>query len=334
VGISKHSHIAARGYLKAWSLDGQVGVGWVNRDDGPPRLPLSHAAVRSGFCLDRDADGTTNDWLEKQMSRVEAPAIDILRRLEDDWPVDIKARAKLSEFLALQYLRSPAYRKWHAQALPGARDTVRKPEHTDELLDAVEAHLSEDRQRHLMIAGQMPMVGTFIANMRWTLLRCGSPRLITSDQPLVPVAAGPRQPISAVSPRGMSSIAEIRFAVTPQTLLLLTWQDDHTPETIVKMPYEAVRNHNTLVVAQADEQWFHHPSARPEYKRQDAQWPSIVSTLPGITGTPFDTARHQVVKAEALKAVEGEGPHAGELLVIEWQAAGARATPPAAGAPA
>jgi hypothetical protein len=124
VGLSKHSHIAARGYLKAWSEDGKVGVGWVKRDDGPSRLPLSHVAVRSGFYLDQDPDGTTSDWLEKQMGRVEASAIEILRGLEDDWPVDRESRAKLSEFLALQYVRSPAYRRWHEQARPAARETI------------------------------------------------------------------------------------------------------------------------------------------------------------------------------------------------------------------
>ena len=321
VPLARRSHIAARGYLKAWSEDDKVGVGWVKRD-GPALLALNSVAVRTGFYLDQDPDGSTNDWFETQMARVESPSIDILRRLGSGWPLDMKARAKLSEFLGLQYVRSPAYRRWHAQALEIAQEEVRS-EHSEEELRAAEDFLAQDRQRHLMMAEQLPMVGTFFANMRWTLLRSGSPRVVTSDQPLVPVSVGERLPASAISHGGMTSIAEVRFAVSPFELLLLTWQDDHGPEPIIKLAHDALRNHNTLVIAQADEQWFHHPSARAEYKRQGGEWPSIVSTLPGVAGTPFDTARHRAVKAAALDVLEGA--HRGELVVIEWRSGSVQA---------
>jgi hypothetical protein len=163
------------------------------------------------------------------------------------------------------------------------------------------------------------MIGTFFANMHWTLLRCGSPRLATSDHPLVPITAGEMQPVSAIAVGGMSNVAEVRFAASPQRLLLLTWRDEYTEEPSVKRTHDMVRNHNTLVIAQAEEQWFHHPSRPAEYRPHGRNWPSIVATLPGMGGlTPIETSRHRVVKQAALEVLETEGPERDGIRVIDW----------------
>jgi hypothetical protein len=319
MGLATHSHIAAKGYLKAWTENGVLGVGWVNRD-GPNRLPPSQVAVRSGFYIDEDADGTASDWFEKQMARLESAAITALRRMETDWPIDTEMRATLSEFLGLQYLRSPAYRRWHTDALRNATDEIRREgsKYLDDHLLAAEALMAKARERHKTMAAQLPLAGTVFMNMHWTLLRSGSPRLATSDHPLVPVTAGQMQPVAAISSAGVLGVAEFRFAVSPQLLLLLTWMDEYDVEPIRKMPHQFVRNHNTLVIAQAEEQWFHHPSRRPEYGR-DGSWPSLVSGLPGIRGgTPFDTRRHQVVKQVANEIVETTGRERQGIRSIDW----------------
>lgn len=347
MGLAKHSHIAAKGYLKAWTEDGLLGVGWVNRE-GPTLLPPSQVAVRSGFYLDQGPDGSANDWFEGQMGRVESSALRVLRRVETDWPMDTAARATLSEFLALQYLRSPAYRRWHADTVQTASENVRrqKTDRTEEQILAAEAILVKDRERHLLMAAQLPVAGTVFVNMHWTLLRSGSPRLATADHPLVPVAVGERQPVSAISPGGLMGIAEVRFAVSPRLLLLLTWRDEHGAEPTLRMPHNLVVNHNTLVIAQAEEQWFHHPSRRAEHGRSGS-WPSLVSQLPGMRGvTPLGTRRHNVVKQVALEVVESEGPERDGIRSIDWpsvrrKSSGSkpterrdhRPTPPAAAAP-
>jgi hypothetical protein len=320
MGLAKHSHIAARGYLKAWTKGGLLGVGWVNRD-GPTLLPPSEVAVRSGFYLDQDTDGSANDWFETQMGRVESKALTALRHLETDWPIDGSARAALSEFLGLQYLRSPAHRRWYVEAIGNAADSQRRgegPDLTEDQIREIEAILSTDRERHLSIAAKLPVAGTFFMNMHWTLLRCGSPRLATSDHPLVPGPFGQNQPVAAISPTGLTGIAEVRFAVSPRLLLLLTWQDEYDDEPILKMPHDLVLNHNTLVIAQAEEQWFYDRSRRPEH-RKSGSWPSLVSELPGMGGvTPFDTERHRVVKQAGLEIVETKGPERKGIRGIDW----------------
>jgi hypothetical protein len=319
MGLATHSHIAAKGYLKAWTENSLPGVGWVGRD-GPDRLPPSEVAVRSGFYIDEDPDGTASDWFETQMARLESKAITGLRRMEDDWPLEEAARATLSEFLGLQYLRSPAYRRWHADALRNATANMQREgsKYLDEHLLAAEALMTKPRERHKTMAAQLPLVGTVFANMQWTLLRSGSPRLATSDHPLVPVTAGQMQPVAAVSSAGVLGVAEFRFAVSPELLLLLTWTDDFDAQPIRKLPHRFVRNHNTLVIEQAEEQWFHHPSRRPEYGR-GGSWPSLVSGLPGMRGrTPFETRRHQVVKQVANEIVETTGPERQGIRSIDW----------------
>jgi hypothetical protein len=319
MGLAKHSHIAARGYLRAWTENGVLGVGWVN-SEGPARLPPSEVAVRSRFYLDQDLDGSANDWFETQMGRVESGALSVLRRMETDWPTETAARARLAEFLGLQYLRSPAYRQWHADAVRIAGEEIRREgtDHTEESLAAAEAILATDRERHLTMASQLPLAGTIFANMHWTLLRTGSPRLATSDHPLVPVAVGENQPVSPIPSGGVMGTAEVRFAVYPRLLLLLTWQDDYGPEPVLKMRHDLVRNHNTLVIAQAEEQWFHHPSRRAEHGRSGS-WPSIVSRLPRMHGvTPVETRRHNVVMQVANEVLDTEGEERNGIRTIDW----------------
>ena len=327
MGVTRHSHIAARGYLKAWTEDGVLGVGWVSRE-GPTRLPPSAVAVRSRFYLDQDADGSANDWFETQMGRVESKAIKALRQLETEWPIDASARATLSEFLGLQYLRSPAHRRWYVEAIKNATDDMRRgegPDLTEDQIREVEATLATNRERHLSMAAKLPIAGTVFMNMHWTLLRCGSPRIATSDHPLVPVTVGQNQPVAAISPTGLTGIAEVRFAVSPRLLLLLTWRDEYDDEPILKMPHDLVRNHNTLVIAQAEEQWFYHPSRRAEHAK-GGSWPSLVSQLPRMRGvTPFDTQRHRVVKQVGLEVSETEGPERYGIRGIDWSSVERRA---------
>jgi hypothetical protein len=324
VGLAKHSHIAARGYVKAWAEDVLVGVGWVNYH-GPDRLPPAEIAVRSGFYLDQDADGSANDWFEQQMGKVEGAALRVIREIEDRWPIEGEARAKLAEFLGLQYLRTPAYRDWYAGASVNVREL--RPDRNDEVIQMAEDHLATARQRHLLMARQLPCVGTVFANMHWALLRCGSPRLATGDQPLVPQVRGHRQPVAAISSSGVMGIAEVRFALSPTLLLLMTWADDYSPEPVLKLPHHLVRNHNALVMTIAEEQWFHVPS-RPIRHGARGMWCNIGGELPYLRGRPaLDTHRFRVVSQVSNEVLETEGPERDGIRTIDWPTVRAKLQP-------
>lgn len=116
MGSHRHSHIVPAGYLRAWARDGLVAVGWTD-GRAVQQLPPKAIGVRSRFYREQLSDGTSSDWLDPAMGRCEDSAISVIRTIEERWPISDKPRGQLSEFLALQLVRTPAWRDWYAQAL-------------------------------------------------------------------------------------------------------------------------------------------------------------------------------------------------------------------------
>jgi hypothetical protein len=265
----RHSHVVARGSLKAWAKDGKVGVRWVDKP-GPNLLPPAEIAVRSGFYRERRADGAVSDWLDPAMGKLEAKALPLLPELDERWPLPGSDRAIVAEYVALQYVRSPAWRTWHDErALPNARRAFQE-RHGDELTERVEPIVTSDRERHMSMIRQTATIGTAVINMHWTLLRCGAPRLATSDHPLVPIPAmAVRETPAAITSSGFMNTIELRLAVSPKLLLLMTWLDDYDQELLTRLSFDQVQNHNSVVTAQAEHQWFHHPDYPPRVIEKD-----------------------------------------------------------------
>ncbi|MEX1142216.1 MAG: DUF4238 domain-containing protein [Thermoleophilaceae bacterium] len=313
----RHSHIVARSHLREWAHEGKVGVGWIDRD-GPELLPPAEIAVRRGFYREQHPDGSTSDVLDPAMSRVEGAAIEIIRDLENRWPLDPSARSCLAEYMALQILRSPAWREWYSQAIGVATDKIRAtdPERKPHVLRGAAALMELDTARHDLLVGNVPRIGTLLANMRWTILRCGKPRLATSDHPVVPVpfSAERLMPMAAFPPQGLMYTSEIRFALSPRLLLLLTWADDFAPEQIVKMSHAQVRNHNGSVIALAEKQWFHHPLHAVEQLHGLCE--PFCFTLHGPNHLP-QTKRWACVKQTVDQMVEDD-EEAKAIALIEW----------------
>jgi len=317
----RHSHIVSAGYLRSWATDERLSVGWA---DGKPRalLPVKSVGVRSGFYRERLPDGSTLDRLEPAMSKLEKKALRVIRSFEEHWPLSDADRAPVAEFLALQLMRSPAWRDWYSVALDNAHRWTResRPEDSDESLEQARDHMALDTMRHERIVSNLGAMGTVFANMRWTVLRCGAPRLATSDHPLVPVCfAGAEHgvavtPLSAVPLGGVMSTHELRFALTPRLLLVLTWADDFGLEQIVKAPIEQVRNHNGAVIGQAEVHWFHHPERYAE--RISGPWPPLAGQLHGDGYEPRGLRWH-VVKQAIGEMTEADDRQS-HMRFIQW----------------
>src|SRR4051794_38069288 len=56
--------------------------------------------------------------------------------------------------------------------------------------------------------------------------------------------------------------SEIRMALGPHHALLLSWRDEPDARTIARGDDRVAAQLNRATIAQADEQWFHHPSRR------------------------------------------------------------------------
>jgi hypothetical protein len=304
------------GYLRAWaSENGNIMVGWT---DGRPTQPLNpkSVGVRSGFYRVERADGSFDEQLEPAMGTLENKALTIIRSIEERWPLAGPDRGLLAEYMALQLMRGPSWRDWYATAHITAGQVVRQqdPERSADVLAAAADRLATDEQRHRLLVESLGVLGTLFANMHWTLLRCGAPRLATSDHPLVPVAftTAPRSPVSAVPYTGTLETSEYRLALSPWLLLLMTWLDDHGPEPVSKLDIRHVRNHNAVVISQADVQWFHHPTRAPD--RTPPPWQPIAIQLFGDDYHPHSQRREHVQHSidEMLAADEIN------IRLIEW----------------
>jgi hypothetical protein len=322
----RHSHIVPAGYLRAWAQDERICVGWA---DGRPSQLLGPRAVgvRSGFYRERYLDGTVSDHLDPVMGQLEDKALRVIRSIEDRWPLADKARGLIAEFTALQLVRTPAWPEWYAGAVAVAETTVRaqRPDRSEQAMKDARSHAETDALRHQQMVDQLPILGTLFVNMHWTLMRCGKPRLATSDHPVVPVASGASRAtaISPIPTRGSLATTEFRLALGPRLLLLMTWLDDFGPEPIVKLTIDQVRNHNSVVIRQADAQWFHHPAHRLE--RASGPWIPLVRTLHGAAYNPTGH-RHQQIAFAIDEMLEADPPEL-DMRVIEWGVPRASADP-------
>jgi hypothetical protein len=253
------------------------------------------------------------------MGVVEGSAIKIIRDIEGGWPLDPSARSRLAEYMALQILRTPAWREWYSEAIDVAADKIRRvdPARKPEVLRSASGLMELDSARHNFLVGAVPRIGTLLANMRWTMLRCGAPRLATSDHPVVPVPFSSEQlmPMAAFPPQGLMYTSEVRFALSPQLLLLLTWADDYGPEQIVKMTHAQVRNHNGSVIEQAEKQWFHHPLQAVEQLRGPCE--PFCFALHGPDHHP-QTQRWACVKQTVEDSDASEVSSPAAIALIEW----------------
>lgn len=305
-----HSHIVPAGYLSGWAGDdGLLAVGWAAPSRPHKRLAPSVVGVRRGFYREPLADGSYVNRLDPAMSRLEGDAVSLIREIDQRWPLRRGDRATIGEFVALQFMRTPAWREWYANAVDEASPRVRaeNPERPDDVHAAALAEMRSDAARHDRLVENLASIGTAFVNTRWTLLRCGRPRLATSDHPVIPVpqtVAGVT-PLSPIPPGGIMATTEFRFALSPRHLLVMTWLDDHSPERIVKMTIDQVRNHNATVIEHADEQWFYHPDAHPE--RSARPWPPFAPALGGPLYR-LETDRRRIVEGMVLEIAEADEP--------------------------
>jgi len=168
---------------------------------------------------------------------------------------------------------------------------------------------------------QTTTIGTAVINMHWTLLRCGAPRLATSDHPLVPIPAmAVREAPAAIASSGFMNTIELRLAVSPKLLLLMTWLDEYDHEPRTKLSFDQVQNHNSVVIAQAEHQWFHHPDYPPRVIAKD--FAALSLGFYGKRGYDGISSRRRHATQQLVNDMV-EGPEPRELLLrqINWSAA-------------
>ncbi|HEY7934911.1 MAG TPA: DUF4238 domain-containing protein [Solirubrobacteraceae bacterium] len=267
-----HSHITPAGYLKSWAIGRQLAMRLVEAPDRVVLIAPKDAGVRRGFTRERQPDGTYVNRLDPMLAKLEDVALPLWRNLDEHWPATGNTRSAIAELIAFQVVRSPAWRDFHNVAVPKQRASVREkyPGLHDRHFEAAEATLLSDESRHDRLRMQGRLLTFVIANMHWTLLQADGPLLVTSDHPVVALAldVDATSAPNAIPVGGLVNTLELRFAARPDLLLVMSWRDvgeDRGPRPLSE---QHIRNHNSLVIAQAERQWFHHREITPVYDTQ------------------------------------------------------------------
>lgn len=308
MGRYRRNHIVTRRYLDLFSEDGRVACCFV--ETGEVKIVgTGDVAVLSDFYVYRRRDGSRSTEFEEAFGPLETKSVPILRSASERWPLPDADRATISEYLAAQMVRGIAWRAFHDELRQGVLDSQRESL-ADELGPEAWAQFSDDilsdRRRARHMVRQVPLIGSLVSSMHWSLIDFGSDRLISSDHPVVAVGVSPGT--TAAVPRfGLANVAEIRFPVTPRLALLLSWQDQPDSEVPARgFPREA-RAINHSVKAQAERQWFHRPGTRPSVASTGT---GLLTDIfhPGYTpATISHCERRRMVVAALNEDVEAQG---------------------------
>jgi hypothetical protein len=265
----EHNHIVTRAHLELFTREGVLECHFHDGTSKP--LRPARVAVRKDFYVARDASGTRDTSLEQAMGPAESAAVAVLRDVAGRWPLQHEDRVAVTEYLALQALRTPAFRHWHerrsAELLDAEHRRSRWGFMSDEQWHANVDFLTGDEYRHETMMRLLAQVSSLIGSMHWSLLAFSPARVCFSDQPFVTVASASETvpPFDAIPREGFGQIFEARFPVDPRHALLLTWWDVPEDQPPIRADREVLRDLNAAVIGQADRQWFHRPGPVPPH---------------------------------------------------------------------
>jgi hypothetical protein len=285
----KDSHVVPRMYLKGWTDDKNLAC--VHRVKPPPGAPahvkprprqigVGGIAVREFFYA-RTRPGETELFhdVEASLGDAENAATDLVRRVRDRWPLSLDDKSALAEFVALQTVRGPAeFERQNELGRVLIDEFVARTDHERGLgvadgrltEESVAAHSAfvENRTRQLLRMHRHQKIGAvMIGSMQWTLVEFDGPELLTSDHPvhLWPLGRRTLRP-SVGEVAGVRETLEVKWPIAPNVALLATWRDLPDADAPVAGTPQMASSLNSLLIAQADEQWLHVPEVTPSYK--------------------------------------------------------------------
>lgn len=175
-----HSHVVPAGYLRAWAHGQRIAMRLVNSDE-VVTAGLRDVGVRKNFYRrQRPGTGETIYDVEWSLQQAENVAIPIVATLAPRWPLNNEDKGKLAQFLALQFVRGPAFKAWHDDFHQATIDALlddpvgstiaaagRAPEEV--AAQAIE-HIRSDSFRLIKMLEIVRSVGTAFGSMHWTLV--------------------------------------------------------------------------------------------------------------------------------------------------------------------
>jgi hypothetical protein len=272
-------HVVPRFYLKRFAKNGDLreyrrGVFRHVRSTIADATAVSHL-----YTVDT-RDGDESDGFENAFSAVEDKAARVFRTILDSgvWPLENRARNDLATWLAVQYMRTPRFRRALESDVQGFRREFGKLLTYDEIHAAL-GRPTIDRKEVLRIwngmLGHYPTSGPLPRNLHvswlrslapdlaknlferdWFLVRYPTPRYLFSDCLIVGLLAGNR----IAGPREFGASATIAVPLDRSTgLLLIERSARPRGDALAPQRDEHARALNNITVAHADTSVFEHP---------------------------------------------------------------------------
>jgi Protein of unknown function (DUF4238) len=262
VSSPKKIHLITQAYLDAWTSGGLLRP--VSTRYGRQKLKSTSAVGWRREWWGED-DGPLNQVCEENCGKLETVLPEALATVESGWPLGLKSRSVVAQFLALHTLRTDAFARWFAPMRDSSLARLRDRFPNERAYQRFCATMQSDRERSKRLLRLINKLSSILVSMHWTLLRFEEPLLITSDQPLCPVpflTPGVASPVAAVPADGWLDTCEIRFPLTPRLALLTTWYMG-PPSAPVPGTWAQAVNLNSAVAKQAVEQYFQTPEREP-----------------------------------------------------------------------
>ncbi len=210
--------------------------------------------------------------VEESLGQCEDPALrslrDLDRSFDQHWPLSNKTRALLAQFIAIHVVRTPgfgAFLRRTTEEIINEQRTLGRAS-PEEIRDAARKFRA-DRGHANTLLGQITRIASLLSSMHWAIVRFDKDLLITADQPVIvlPWNYAHHTPSPAVVPvNGYVNTVEIRFPLNPQTLLLMSWQEDDDAPAPVQGTFHQACNVNTSLSRQADKEWCFRPDTIPQ----------------------------------------------------------------------
>jgi hypothetical protein len=313
VTLTKRQHFIPRLHLQHFTGQEPKGHVWTyDAQTGQVRSAISEqTAVESHFYSVENDDGTMNTGIEQRLAAIESAAAPVYEGLlRGIIPGETQARADFSAFLAIMYVRTPAMRRMIAEMISrGAQilnyaygtnekafdalyrrvvaeggpvlTSEQKERLRNEMIDPTNYIIEVPRERILHVIGVSDRLSPILFQMKWSLAFPGHGFFITTDNPLVrEVDPKNRHPI--YGDHGfLNKTAEVLFPLSPQLLLLLSW--DKTARDIGGLERGPVDNVNRVLAAHSNRYLYSH--IRHKWLQRLAK--EFKNSRPGMTTQGF-----------------------------------------------
>lgn len=260
----RSNHIVSKFYLARWAgSDGRLRVGRTRDRQLVSRRP-EKVGYRNFFW---GRNSTVRKHAEEHVNKIESYAADALHRLRQQWPPAPGSPDWLGlVFLVAVHLwRNPSGQQRLLQIQEQTleqRSSGYTAGWTEQQISEFFTRVKSDEFRTNIMLGDLHKAASLLGSMHWTLIEFDECLLGTSDQPVtvVPLLKPPTTGSSIAHPQiPLLECEEIRMPLGPQHALLFTWRDEPIEAQPISGNESLAADLNRAVIAQADEEWFHHP---------------------------------------------------------------------------